>query len=99
MLFTASISPLRCTKKLLDRMRVALEPDPPGATTILGEWYAIVAQQDGHAVALERWRSDADVRFAAAINEEILAFITERGATTVVLTQRIIGCPHEEGAD
>lgn len=32
--------PLRCTKKLLDRMRVAPEPNPPTATTILGEWYA-----------------------------------------------------------
>ena len=32
--------PLRCTKKLLDRMRVAPEPNPPAATTILGDWYA-----------------------------------------------------------
>jgi len=31
---------VRCTKKLLDRMRVAPEPDPPAPSTILGDWYA-----------------------------------------------------------
>ena len=71
-------------------------PDDAKATKVS---VGIVAQKDGHPVALERWRSDADVRFDAGINEAILAFITERGAKTVVLTDRIIGCPHEEGAD
>jgi hypothetical protein len=31
---------LRCTKKLLDRMRATPEPDPPEPSTILGDWYA-----------------------------------------------------------
>jgi hypothetical protein len=31
---------LRCTKKLLDRMRIDPEPHPPTPTTILGDWYA-----------------------------------------------------------
>jgi hypothetical protein len=29
----------------------------------------------------------------------VLAFITEAGAKSVVMTDRIIGCPHEEGID
>ncbi len=31
--------------------------------------------------------------------EEVLAFIAEAGAKAVVMTDRIIGCPHEEGID
>ena len=31
---------IRCTKKLLDRMRVDPEPDPPAPSTVLGDWYA-----------------------------------------------------------
>ncbi len=31
---------LRCTKKLLDRMRVKPDPRPPPSTTKLGDWYA-----------------------------------------------------------
>ena len=31
---------IRCTRKLLDRMRLEIEPNPPVPTTILGDWYA-----------------------------------------------------------
>ena len=31
---------LRCTKKLLDRMRVKPDMQPPPSTTKLGDWYA-----------------------------------------------------------
>ena len=31
---------VRCTKKLLDRMRVDPDLHPPAPTTILGDWYA-----------------------------------------------------------
>jgi len=33
------------------------------------------------------------------VTEEVLAFITEAGAKSIVMTDRIIGCPHEEGID
>jgi hypothetical protein len=33
---------VRCTKKLLDRMRTEPETDPPAPSTILGDWYANV---------------------------------------------------------
>jgi hypothetical protein len=35
----------------------------------------------------------------AEATEEVLAFITEAGAKSVVMADRIIGCPHEEGID
>ena len=31
---------LRCTKKLLTRLRVKPEPRPPASTPKLGDWYA-----------------------------------------------------------
>jgi hypothetical protein len=33
------------------------------------------------------------------VAEEVLAFITRAGAKSVVMTDQIIGCPHEEGID
>jgi hypothetical protein len=61
---------------------------------------AIVPAEGVEASQLLRWTSDtADVRADPAINGEVLAFIQEHGAHTVVLSPGIIGCPHEEGVD
>ena len=60
----------------------------------------IVREQDAEAEPLQRWLAEeGDVRRDSGIGEEILAFIREHGAQTVVMTDRIIGCPHEEGTD
>ena len=60
----------------------------------------IVAAENSEADPLERWFSDErDVRSDPTIGEEILAFIRQHGAKTVVASDRIIGCPHEEGID
>ena len=40
-----------------------------------------------------------DVRNHAAVAQEVLAFIEAAGSWSVVMTDRIIGCPHEEGFD
>ena len=49
---------------------------------------------------LERWFSeDTDVRNDFAIGEKILAFLKENGAKSVIATDGLIGCPHEEGID
>jgi hypothetical protein len=49
---------------------------------------------------LERWfAEEGDVRTDPAIAHEILEFIQRYGAKSVVMTERIIGCPHEEGVD
>lgn len=48
----------------------------------------------------QRWISeDDDVRRDPVIQAEILAFITKHGVRTPIMTDRIIGCPHEEGID
>jgi hypothetical protein len=35
----------------------------------------------------------------AAISQQVIDFINRHGAKTVAVTDRIIGCPHEEGKD
>ena len=60
----------------------------------------IVPAEDAEPDPLERWFSeDHDVRRDSTIGAAILAFIREHEAKTVVMTDRIIGCPHEEGTD
>jgi len=49
---------------------------------------------------MRRWTSDdRDVRNDPAISEAILDFIGDFDVRTVAMTDRIIGCPHEEGID
>jgi hypothetical protein len=72
-------------------------PDDKLATKIA---VAIVTEQDAGPAALDRWFSDGkDVRSDLVISSEVLKFIKDHGAKSVVLTDRIIGCPHEEGVD
>lgn len=60
----------------------------------------IITQEDAEPEALERWFSETgDVRKDPSIGRAILAFIEQHGALSVVMTDRIIGCPHEEGID
>ena len=49
---------------------------------------------------LERWLSTGvDVRHDLAITQEIVDFIDKHHVERVVMLDRIIGCPHEEGID
>ena len=60
----------------------------------------IVPAEHADATELRRWFSDgADIRNDADIAEEVLAFVAAAGARSVVMTDKIIGCPHEEGID
>jgi hypothetical protein len=61
----------------------------------------IVPAEDAEATDLRRWLSEeqGDIRTDNRVAEEVLAFITEAEAKSVVMTDRIIGCPHEEGID
>ena len=60
-----------------------------------------IVREEGHAPdPLERWFSeDMDVRANPAVGEKVLAFFKEHAAKSVIVTDRIIGCPHEEGID
>jgi hypothetical protein len=42
---------------------------------------------------------DGDVRTDPAIAREILDFIASHGVLSVVMTDGILGCPHQEGID
>ena len=43
--------------------------------------------------------AESDVRTDPAIGLEILNFIESQGVKSVIMADRIIGCPHEEGTD
>ena len=60
-----------------------------------------MSAEDAEATDLRRWfsKEQTDIRDDIRVTEEVLAFITEAGAKSVVITDRIIGRPHEEGID
>ena len=61
---------------------------------------AIVKAEGDEPTALERWfAEDIDVRTDPAVANDILRFLQAHRAKSVVMTDRIIGCPHEEGID
>jgi hypothetical protein len=60
----------------------------------------IIEQEGGDPTVLERWVSaSGDVRHDAEIEASILRFIKEHGVVSVVMTDGLLGCPHEEGID
>jgi hypothetical protein len=60
----------------------------------------IVTKKDEHPEFLKRWFStDSDVHSDELINGEILEFIRHHKALSLIITDKIIGCPHEEGID
>jgi hypothetical protein len=60
-----------------------------------------VIQVEGGAVEpLKRWFSEVrDIRLDPEIDEAILHFLQQNGVKSVVIPDRILGCPHEEGID
>ena len=61
---------------------------------------AIIQHPGEELAVLERWYSDTeDLRSDHSTTEKIVEFIKAHGATNVVMVDRIIGCPHEEGID
>jgi len=49
---------------------------------------------------LERWfTEDADARKDPRTMEEVLTFLQAQGVRSVVMTDGLLGCPHEEGID
>lgn len=70
-------------------------PDDQHATKAV---VGIVREDDGHPEELERWLTDdVDIRKDVAIQAAIGAFIEKSNVKSVVMVDRIIGCPHEEG--
>lgn len=72
-------------------------PDDKVATKVA---VGIAAGKKEDPMVLERWFNQrSDVRRDPLVNEQILKFIRAHGVKSVVMTERIIGCPHEEGVD
>jgi hypothetical protein len=73
-------------------------PDDSTATKLT---VGIMSAEDAEVTDLRRWfsKEQTDIRDDIRVAEEVLAFITEAGANSLVMTGQIIGCPHEEGID
>ena len=60
----------------------------------------VFLEEGGEPASLERWFTDAiDTRADPGVNEAIVHFLQQHGVKSVVLPDRILGCPHEEGTD
>jgi hypothetical protein len=60
----------------------------------------IVSNENAEPSILKRWfNEDKDIRKDSVTNEEIIEFIKGNEVKSVVMADRIIGCPHEEGVD
>jgi hypothetical protein len=48
---------------------------------------------------MRKWTSASDVRNDPVIVGEMLDFLRQHGVKSVSMSERIVGCPHEEGVD
>ena len=72
-------------------------PDDKNATKVA---VGIVPCEHAEPSILKRWlNEDIDIRKDRITNEEIIEFINENEAKSVVMADRIMCCPHEEGVD
>ena len=98
----------RARKRLRKRARRGFRGYPiatvalygPDDTTATKPTVGIFPAENVEVTDLRRWFSEvADIRNDARVAEEVLAFIGAAGVRSAVMTDRIIGCPHEEGID
>jgi hypothetical protein len=73
-------------------------PDLARASKVVA---GIIPHEGAETSEIRTWfaTNGGDVRTDAAIAAEILDFLASQGALTVAMTDRIIGCPHQEGID
>ena len=71
-------------------------PDDKRATKVAAG-IQLTADSD---LEMRRWFVETgDARSDSAITAEVLAYFEENGVKSVVMVDRIFGCPHEEGVD
>ena len=72
----------------------------PDNKTALKVSVGIILEEGTEPTYMERWiLGQGDVRMDPIINKQIMEFISKYPVRSVVITDRIIGCPHEEGID
>ena len=73
------------------------EDDKVASKVVVG---ILLAEKDEDVAFMEKWfRTNADVRFDPEIKAQIVDFLKKHDVHRVVMVDRIIGCPHEEGID
>ncbi len=61
---------------------------------------AIIQYEGAEPEPMKKWNSDSlDVRTDPEICADVLQFLESHGAKSVVIADRIMGCPHEESID
>jgi hypothetical protein len=60
---------------------------------------SIVKQEGAEPEPMKKWFTDKDARKSEKILGELLGFIEENEAVSVIMADSIMGCPHEEGID
>ena len=58
----------------------------------------IIEKEGEEPTALQRW-AGPNVANDPKVRVDILALVQEHGAKSVIMTDGVIGCPHEEGID
>ena len=59
----------------------------------------IVPRDGAEPDEMRKWHSTEDMRKDLDLFDEVLEFIRKHETKSVAMTDRIIGCPHEEGID
>ena len=60
----------------------------------------VLSEQASDVARLQKWWSDAtDIRTDPVIIQQMLTFLDQQHVQRIVMVDRIIGCPHEEGSD
>lgn len=60
----------------------------------------VLSESDQHGSVSQKWRiQEGDIRNDPGVRRQILEFMQTHGVVRVVMADRIIGCPHEEGVD
>ena len=73
------------------------EDDKVASKVVVG---ILLSEKDEDVTFMEKWlQTSTDVRFDPEIKAQIVEFLEKRDVHRVVMVDRIIGCPHEEGID
>ncbi len=71
-------------------------PDSSRASKVV---CSIITQEDSEPELMQKWFSNGDTRKSENVLGELIAYIEENEAKSVVMLDEIFGCPHEEGID
>ena len=71
----------------------------PDDATAIKAVVGMLAYEGADTDPIRRWSRDCELRGDNGLWDEMAAFIKDSGAISIVMADRILGCPHEEGTD